>query len=332
MPRTTAGVSMLFATFAASVALTACSPEASGPSARAQGDAPAASSPFQPAPTPASDDIRTFAIGELKATALRDGALAFPNDNQVFGIGHTPEEVAGVLRDAQLPTDTLQLGLQPLLVEAGERVLLFDSGGGASFGDDAGQLSASLRAAGIEPGEVTDIFISHAHGDHVGGLVGADGVPVFANASIHMSAPEWAFLSGMSAETAKNVVIPEHAAFVAALTPKVATFEPGAEIVPGMVEAVAIEGHTPGHSGYLISSGAESLLYVGDAMHHSVVSVQKPGWPNGFDGEPGTAADSRSALVEQLAASGQRAYNVHAPFPGLGRIEKQGDTLVWVGE
>ncbi|WP_249040993.1 MBL fold metallo-hydrolase [Marilutibacter maris] len=330
MLRSTVRASSLFAALAAAMTLAACSQQTAEP--QASGDAATGASPFHTeAPVP-DENIHGFAIGELSATALRDGALAFPNDNQVFGVGHTPDEVASVLGDAGLATDALELGLQPLLVKADDRVLLFDTGAGAAFGDAAGHLGESLAAAGVAPTEVTDIFISHAHGDHVGGLVGADGALAFANARIHMSEPEWAFLSGMDADTSKAVMIPGHAAFVAALEPKVVTFAPDADILAVQVKAVAIKGHTPGHSGYLISSGQDSLLYVGDATHHSVISVQKPEWPNGFDGDAETAATSRSALVEQLASNGQRAYNVHGPFPGVGRIQKQDGKTVWVAE
>src|SRR4029453_14356232 len=104
------------------------------------------------------------------------------------------------------------------------------------------------------------------HGDHVGGLVDAGGTLVFPAAAIHMSAPELEFLNGMNAETAKNGGIAQYDAFVAAITPKVAAFAPDSEIIPGLVKAVEIKGHTPGHSGYLISSGRLSLLYIGDAL------------------------------------------------------------------
>jgi glyoxylase-like metal-dependent hydrolase (beta-lactamase superfamily II) len=98
------------------------------------------------------------------------------------------------------------------------------------------------------------------------------------------------------------------------------------------VKAVDIKGHTPGHSGYLITSGDQSLLYIGDAMHHSVISVQQPDWTIAFDGDAPTAQTSRKQLIADLAANGQRIYAVHFPFPGLGKIAKKGDTFVWVAE
>ena len=98
------------------------------------------------------------------------------------------------------------------------------------------------------------------------------------------------------------------------------------------MKAVEIKGHTPGHSGYLITSGPDSLLYVGDSMHHFVISVQKPEWTIAFDGDAPTAQKSRAELIAASAANGQRIYAVHFPFPGVGKFEKQGDKIVWVGE
>lgn len=330
MSHSSARIPMSLIALATAAALAACSPRTDPTQAPVDAVTPATQE--APAPAPTSADVKTFAIGDLSATALRDGALEFPNDNKVFGIGHTPDEVAALLAAAGAPTDKLQLGLQPLLVKSADRVLLFDTGAGTNFGPSAGKLPASLAAAGVDPGSVTDIFISHAHGDHVGGLVSAEGVLAFPNATIHMSEPEWAFLAGLDPEKAKAIGLGEHEKFVAAITPKVAAFPPNAEIVPGVVKAVEIKGHTPGHSGYLIGSGENTLLYIGDAAHHSVVSVQQPVWPNGFDGDAATAAASRKGLIEQNAASGQRIYAVHFPFPGLGKFEKRGEGYVWVAE
>lgn len=332
MSRSSTRVSIPLAAFALTAALAACKPQAEAPPPAAETTPVEAAPAPEAAPAAQSEDAKAFAIGALSALALRDGALEFPNDNKVFGVGHTPEEVAAVLTAAGAPTDKLHLTVQPLLVKTADRVLLFDTGAGTNFGPTAGRLAASLAAAKVDPKSVTDVFISHAHGDHIGGLVNAQGALAFPNATIHMSAPEWKFLSGLDDEAAKAFGIGQRAAFIAAVTPKIDAFAPGAELVPGVVQAVAIKGHTPGHSGYRIGSGQDTLLYVGDAMHHWVVSVQKPEWPISFDGDTKVGAASRSELLAQSAATGQRIYAVHFPFPGLGTIEKRGEGFVWKAE
>jgi glyoxylase-like metal-dependent hydrolase (beta-lactamase superfamily II) len=309
---------MSFIAFVAAATLVGCSKAPDAPAPAAEPAAIAA----EPAPAPKDDNARAFKIGELSAIALRDGGLESPNDNKVFGVGRTPEEVAAVLAAAGQPTDKLALSIQPLLVKTSDRVLLFDTGAGMNFGPGAGTLPASLAEAGVDPASVTDIFISHSHGDHVGGLVNAAGALNFPNATIHMSKPEWAYVSGQASA----------AAMVAAIKPKIDAFAPDSELVPGIVKAVAIKGHTPGHSGYRITSGADSLLYIGDSMHQFVVSVQKPEWTVAYDGDSATAAASRAALIARSADSGQRIYSVHFPYPGIGKFEKQGDKYVWVAE
>jgi glyoxylase-like metal-dependent hydrolase (beta-lactamase superfamily II) len=323
LPSSRFGYLAPLAAIAAALSLAACSRPADDAQSVAQAG---------PAPAKPDEDVKSFAIGKLSAMALRDGSLTLPNDNAVFGLGLKPADVAEVLGTAGLPTDSLHLSLHPLLVKSADRVMLFDTGAGSNMGPDAGHLPASLAAAGVEPENVTDIFISHVHGDHVGGLVNGEGKLAFMQAAIHMSAPEWAYLKELAAASAKKDEADPQATLVAALTPKVAPFAPGAEIVPGTVKAIEIMGHTPGHSGYLITSGDDSLFYVGDAVHHYVVSVQKPDWLLGFDTDKTTAAASRGALLAQVAASGQRIYAFHFPFPGIGTIQKREEGFVWVPE
>jgi len=319
-----------FIAIAAASMLAACSKKEEAPPAAAATAAPAAAP--EPAAAPKVENTKALMIGDLEATAVRDGSLEFPNDNKVFGVGHTPEDVAALLDAAGQPTDKLQLSLQPLLVQTVDRVMLFDSGAGSNFGPNSGQLLANLTAAGIDPKSVTDIFISHVHGDHVGGLVDANGALNYPNAKIHIAKAEWKFLEGLGADKAKDIAVSNYDALVAGMKPKVDAFAPGAELVKGTVKAVDIKGHTPGHSGYLITQGPDSLLYVGDSMHHYVVSVQKADWPMNFDSDQALGAKSRAALIADSAAKGQRIYAVHFPFPGVGRFEKRGDQFAWVAE
>jgi glyoxylase-like metal-dependent hydrolase (beta-lactamase superfamily II) len=272
---------------------------------------------------PAQDaNAFAFRIGELSAVALRDGYFEFPNDLKIFGLDRTQEDVNAVLAAEGLPTDKLLLSVQPLLVKTADRVLLFDTGPAGLFGPTSGHLAKALAEASIDPQSVTDIFISHSHGDHAGGLVNAEGKLTYPNATIHIARPEWDFMSANE----------QYKAWIPTLQPKVDAFAPGAELVPGVVRAVEVKGHTPGHSAYRITSGADSLLYIGDSMHHSVISVQKPEWPMGFDGDQSTGAQSRAALIADMEASGQRIYAVHFPFPGIGKFAKRGEGFIWVAE
>ena len=271
----------------------------------------------------ATDTVHEFAIGELRAFALKDGGFVLPNDNKTIAVGRSPEDVATLLSAAGASATELSLSIQPLLVQAGDKVLLFDTGAGSGAGENAGRLVASMKEVGIEPGSVTDIFISHGHGDHVGGLVDANGALVFANATVHLSAPEW---DAMSSTTANDS---NRAALVRAIEPKVETFAPAAQIVPDLVKAVEIKGHTPGHSGYLITSGEASLLYIGDTAHHYIVSVQEPEWTIQFDLDAPTAQASRKELIAESADSEQRIYAVHFPCPGLGRFSRRDDRFFW---
>lgn len=283
-------------------------------------------------PRPATAQFHPFSIGSLYAIALKDGSLQEPNDGHSFIVDRSPSEVAAVLKKGGAPTEYFRLSIQPLLVRAGNKVLLFDTGAGANFGLIAGALLRSMQAATVDPASVTDIFITHAHGDHTGGLTTSAGMLTFPNAVIHMSAAEWAYLSGMSPELGQKIGLPNLQALVKAISPKISPFEPDAELIPGVVKAVDIKGHTPGHSGYLIGSGADTLLYIGDSLHSYVVSVREPQWHTSFDADPTAAAASRVSLVGRVAASGQRLYAVHFPFPGVGKIVKKEGSYIWVTE
>jgi len=284
------------------------------------------------APATPVAQFQAFKIASYSAVALKDGALQMPNDGKSFVVGQSNEAVGAALKEGGAPADHFEFSIQPLLVHAGKHVLLFDTGVGNWYGDLGGKLMDSMKAAGEKPAGVTDIFISHAHGDHIGGLITPSGALAFPNATIHMSAPEWKWLSNLTETQAKNMAIQHVSAFVSTIKPKVMPFEPGANLLPGIVKAVELKGHTPGHSGYLIGQGPDSVLVFGDAMHSFVISVGKPAWQVAFDSDQQLGSATRVALVSDSAASGQRLYSEHFPFPGIGKIVKSKDGTVWQPE
>lgn len=288
------------------LALIACSTPSSGPKP----------------PTAGAAHTQKFSIGALEAYALADGQIEAPNDAQILGVGRAPSEIGDLLAGAGLPRDRVRLDIQALLVKTADRVLLFDTGAGAvSFPImKAGELATSLARVGIAPAGITDIFISHAHGDHIGGLITTAGTLAFPAATVHLSAPEWA---AMQADQD-----PENVRIVVAITPKVAAFAPGAQLLPE-VKAVATPGHTPGHSSYEIGTGADRMFYLGDVAHHSVISVQRPAWSIEFDQDRPAAEAIRQQTLAALAAQHVRVFAPHFPFPGVGQVTGSGEKLAW---
>jgi len=293
----------------AALGASACSQE---PATREASPAPAAA---------ANPDVHAFRVGEIEAVALRDGEMALPASDKSMSPWTDTAEVAAVLSAAGQTDGAVHLSIQPLLLRDGDRVVLIDTGAGGQMGTE-GKLQASLTAAGVRPEQVTDVLISHSHGDHIGGLASPDGALVFPNAAIRMSAAEWADLQANPGS---------FGSLIQAMTPKVQTFEPGATVVPG-VTAVALNGHTPGHTGYEIVSGDDRLLYIGDAMHSSLVSVQRPELVNTWDSDSAAAVRTRQGLLERGASGTMRLYGVHFPFPGVGRFQRRDDGFIWTPE
>lgn len=255
-----------------------------------------------------------FNVGKIKLISLHDAQFVIPNDNQTFGVGLDPATVGAALRTAGAPTDRITLSVNALLVFSGHRVLLLDT----ALGPKAhGALLDSLKQAGVKPTAVTDVLITHSHGDHTGGLVDADGKLAFPKAAIRMSSTEWTYMQSKGQ--------PE---VVKAISSHVHTFEPGAQVAPG-VTAVDLKGHTPGHVGYEITSGGEKLLDIGDLVHSSILGLGKPQWNIGFDGDAARSKAIRLATLKQLASDQELVFAPHFPFPGVGHIEASGDAFVW---
>lgn len=265
-----------------------------------------------PAP-PAARDIR---IGSLRLTSLVDARFIAANDGKTFGTDVGPKAVSQFLASRKLPLDEISLSVNALLVRGiPHHVVLIDTGLGAKAG---GALTASLARAGIAPNQVTDVLITHSHGDHVGGLLDAAGRSAFPNAAVRMADAEWSFMRGQA--DAKGLVN--------AIAGHVRPFAAGSEVLPG-ISSVTFRGHTPGHVGYLITSGRMSLLDIGDTAHSSVVSLGHPEWAMGFDGDQALGRQTREAEIARLAKTRMMIFSPHFPYPGVGRVIVAKGSYAW---
>jgi glyoxylase-like metal-dependent hydrolase (beta-lactamase superfamily II) len=264
-------------------------------------------------------------IGDIEVTALNDGTAKMESGKLLKDI--KPETLQKDLARAFLK-DPYAWSFNGFLVNTGTKLVLVDTGAGSGMGATTGKLLVNLKASGYKPEQVDEIYITHMHGDHIGGLT-ADGKRVFPNAVVRAAQAEgdyWLSKEKMDAAPADRKDSFKNA--MAMLNPYVTAgkykpFSGDVELVPG-VHAMAAPGHTPGHTVYVIDSKGEKLILWGDLMHVAPVQFADPSVAIGFDYDIAAAKASRARVFAEAAASGAMVGGAHLPFPAMGHLRKSG--------
>ncbi|MEM8737974.1 MAG: MBL fold metallo-hydrolase [Planctomycetota bacterium] len=269
-------------------------------------------------------------VGTTDVTLINDGTFNFKPLHPSLGGNVDAAQVEAFAKEFHAPADGLA-HVQTLLVRRGDRVALIDVGSGNTFVLTCGRVIDKLATLGLAPADVTDVLITHAHLDHVGGLIHAQTRRMaFPNAAVHVADAERDFW--WSGPTLEKSGIPEdrkaHVIGVAVEALSVAeshlqTVTPGQEVVPG-ITALDAAGHTPGHTIYRIADGDDSLLFVGDLIFFPPIITMNPDWYVGFDTDRVAAAATRFRMLDQIAADGQRICGSHLPFPAFGHLRPRG--------
>lgn len=297
---------------------------------RAAVSSPTAASPTNAPHVDQQPGFYRFRIGAIEALALSDGGMVAPGDK--LWTGGTAEKITADLEAAAMPTASVELPFAVLLVRIGAELILIDAGSGGLFGPASGHLPANLLAAGVAPTAITAIVITHAHRDHVGGLLDPKTqAPVFPNAKLFINRREYDYWTSASPDLSEMVIPePQRERFVTAAQKYLHAFDgrwqliaPGDKLIDGL-ELVDAPGHTPGHLAVIISSGRDQLLHLADTVHHHALSFANPEWFYNYDSQPKLAAETRRRILDRAAAERLRVFGSHLPFPGLGRVRKTG--------
>ena len=263
-------------------------------------------------------------VGDIEVTAISDGTIQLPVLQLLRG---DPAKLAEALKRGFL-REQVETSVNGYLVNTGSKLVLIDSGAGPLFGPTVGRLVQNLKASGYKPEQVDEIYITHMHGDHIGG-VASQGARAFPNAVLRLDkrdADYWLSEANMAAAPEQMKDFFKGAMLSVkpyADAGKFKTFEGSTELVPG-VRAVSAYGHTPGHTIYTIESKGDKLVLWGDLMHVAAVQFEDPAVTIQFDSDSDAARKQRQQAYEDAARNGWMVGAAHLSFPGLGRLRSNG--------
>lgn len=262
-----------------------------------------------------------FNVGDIRCLVINDGVITVPG-----------KVTQSSTQDFMAPGSTMEA--MCLLVKTSKHTVLIDTGLGVGGKPDAGKLVQNLQAEGIGCNDIDRVIISHAHGDHVGGITDVANRLVFPNARFIMSKQEWEFWTSdpelkqlkveedvrrMFCKTVQEHLIP--------IKNQLDLIDNETRIVPG-IECIKTPGHTPGNIAVVISSNSEQLLYTGDLFHHPL-QLGEPELQDVFDFEPEQAGRMRVQYLSKIIKPNILVSASHFPFPGVGHIRRQNNICHW---
>jgi glyoxylase-like metal-dependent hydrolase (beta-lactamase superfamily II) len=256
----------------------------------------------------------------------------------IFAPGINPKDIDNILKENFLDPGTVDVAFNVLVLQKGKELILFDTGCGVNFGPDAGKLQHNLRSAGINAEDITAIVLTHAHPDHIGGLLNKDGKKAFPNAAVYIAEREFNFWMKEDPDFSKSKFPDKKvtASWVKLARTNLAAYQQhlhffhDGDVLFGCVRMRVVPGHTPGHTIAEIFSGNEILLHMGDTAHDHVILLAHPEWGVGFDTDFDQAATARKKVLTELAERRVGVFSFHLPWPGLGHVRRKDGGFEWI--
>jgi glyoxylase-like metal-dependent hydrolase (beta-lactamase superfamily II) len=262
-------------------------------------------------------------VGDVVVTALNDGFIVLPPE--VFqGIDAQEQQTLYRAAGRQPP---FPASINGYVLQWDGWAVLIDAGAGGFTGPRLGKLRGNLAGAGVTPANIDTVLLTHMHTDHIGGLLAPDRTALFLRAKVMVSALEIAYWldqanQDTSPETTRDAFDVSASVF-AAYGDRLVTFSRAN--MPPRVKAIALPGHTPGHTGFEFTTDVGPFVVWGDICHAPEVQCPRPDVTVVFDVSPVDAIGSRYNMLARAAFEDLLIAGMHMPFPGFTRIGRVAD-------
>lgn len=271
---------------------------------------------------PKAPGFYRFMTGDIELICISDGTLL----SDIHAVVGVSIEQVRALFDASFFPSTVRCSTNNYIIRSQGRTALVDTGAGPFIYETSGKMLEHAAAAGITPGDIDTVLFTHIHPDHISGLMDANWKKVFPHAVLKMHAAEFEFWLSDDPQSRKMDHVKHEAnhviRFMSPYLDQIELFGDG-EVFPG-VNAVALPGHTPGHTGYLVSSQGKEILIWGDVIHWPVVQFALPDAAMTYDVDPIQAAKTRWDILNKAASTGLLVAGMHLWFPGFTRVRREG--------
>jgi glyoxylase-like metal-dependent hydrolase (beta-lactamase superfamily II) len=265
----------------------------------------------------------TLSVGAYEAYLFFDGIYSAPITDIVHAKGAAERDRA----IARWGKATFEVDVNCFGLHSPDGLILIDAGAGDHWGPDYGKASASMREAGFTPEEVSTVLLTHIHGDHALGLLDGEKAR-FPNADVRLPRGDFDYYG----DARRFETLPESSRTLERLKRaygvQLTAIDLG-PVLPG-VDAIALPGHTPGHTGYIVHDDRKSLLVWGDVVHLDSLQLADPAVGMAYDVDPQPALHSRQIALENAAREGWYIAGGHVT--GIRQVERQGSGFAFKPE
>lgn len=279
-------------------------------------------------------------IGDIEAVVLSDGYIRISPIQPSMAPDITSKQLSDFLNGNDSDTQSIDLAMNILLLKKGDKFILFDSGLGSDMGPTGGWLKDNLAIIGVSPEQITDIVVTHAHMDHIAGLLDSNGKSIYPDANVYMTQIEYDFWMSENPDFSRSKS--KDTAMVATMVKYIrnilTTLKPQIKLVADkdiLLDCIEVElapGHTPGHIISTVFSNNEKLVVMADIVHATNILFANPRWGTAFDYDFNLGVETRLDILKKLSATNNTVvFGYHQPYPGIGRIKQiANESYEWV--